>query len=66
MKVTVTREYSLPEEQEIYNIHNEAEDIYSALEDIRIYIRNRLKYSEISEDTDSELRAVYDLLPPQI
>ena len=66
MKVTVTKEYNLPEEQEILNIHNNAEDYYSAIEDIRSFTRNILKYSNIADETKSVIHELRNLLPEDI
>ena len=55
-KATLT--FNLPEEQDEWKLINQAGSLHSALWDFSQYLRQRLKYEEISEAEAAVLEAV--------
>lgn len=60
MKATL--KFDLPEESEELVIALNATKIYSALQEIRLHVRNKLKYAELQEETRQELAQINDLI----
>lgn len=45
-----------------YNLFNKRKEMYFCIESIREYIRSKIKYSEISEETETILEEIRELL----
>jgi hypothetical protein len=43
-------EFNLPDDQEYYELCNKAQDMYHALNDVRNYLRGKVKYEEMPAD----------------
>lgn len=58
--------FDLPEDNDEYFIHIHSVKFFSALHDMDGVIRNKLKHSELSEETIKALEEIRSLIPPEV
>lgn len=64
MKATL--EFTLPEEQQAFEIACRADQFQNAMGEIRQHVRDKLKHGKLSAATRRELEAVKALLPIEL
>lgn len=64
MKATL--EFNLPEDHDTYDVCVNSGKFYSALNTINELIRNKLKYDEMSKETETVLNEIRNLIPHEI
>ena len=62
MKSTLTVTYELPEEESEMQLALKAHDMFRVLRQLDEYLRGKLKYAELSDQTTTELTAVRRIL----
>lgn len=60
MKITVV--YNLPEEKDDFEIAHNASKYLSIIDELKTYIRNKLKYEEMSGDKELLLKDIQRIL----
>ena len=65
--ITLTREFDLPDEEYEYvqfkNSPEKCREYLNALENIKEYIRAKLKWADVSEETEKILEEIRQIIP---
>ena len=64
MKATLS--FTIPEEEDAFAVCVNSGKFYSALNTINELIRNKLKYDEMSKETETVLNEIRNLIPHEI